>query len=160
LFKGGVYLFLTLLNVAFKTPNSQPEDLMKIPYSSYSLLRTVRNLNASDAFFLLKLPSERIAHLRKHGLLSPARIKQTIRSLRFLNAFSNSVYMQKLCMQKLTLKHVKAALKPLNITISKTPYDEFKVRVKGASKGEGYFTTDLGDALETGKLLAMHTPRP
>ncbi len=55
---------------------------------------------------------------------------------------------------KLTFKKVKADLAPLNITIARTSYGEFKVRIKGAPKGEGYFTPDLDDALATGIYLS------
>jgi hypothetical protein len=55
---------------------------------------------------------------------------------------------------KLTLKTVRAELAQIGVTISRTPHDEYKVRVKESPKGHGYFATDLQDAFETGKLMA------
>lgn len=57
-------------------------------------------------------------------------------------------------MEKLTLKRVRAELKPLNVTIRKNSYGEFVVRIKGSPPGHGYFGTELDDALATGKEMA------
>jgi hypothetical protein len=54
---------------------------------------------------------------------------------------------------QLTIKSVQAEFKSLGLTLSKTVYGEFKVRLKDSPKGEGYFTDDLNDAYSTG--LAM-----
>lgn len=61
-------------------------------------------------------------------------------------------------MKKLTLKDVRARLNKLGVTIVKTPYGEYKVRLAGSPKGHGYFTTDLDDAENTGKLMAERRP--
>jgi hypothetical protein len=53
-----------------------------------------------------------------------------------------------------TFASVRDELKQLGITIRKNVYDEYIVRIKGSLKGEGYFTTDLDDALATGKHMA------
>jgi hypothetical protein len=55
---------------------------------------------------------------------------------------------------KLTQKTVRATLAPLGVTLSKNCHAEYVVRLKNAPRGEGYFTNDLTDALETGKLMA------
>jgi hypothetical protein len=70
---------------------------------------------------------------------------------------------------KLTVAAVRAELAPLGITITKRD-GEYVVRVKGSAQGEGYFTSDLADALATGKAMAKpaasvsakasHTPAP
>ncbi len=48
---------------------------------------------------------------------------------------------------------VKSELASLGMTITRKD-GEFKVRRKGAPNGEGYFTTDLNDALDTGREMA------
>jgi len=53
---------------------------------------------------------------------------------------------------KLTLKSVRAELSALVVTIAKDSAGEYKVRIKGDTRGNGYFTPDLDDALATGKL--------
>lgn len=55
---------------------------------------------------------------------------------------------------KLTLKRAKAILSPLGVTISRTPFEEYKVRIKGSPVGHGSFHTDLSDAISTGRLMA------
>ncbi len=57
---------------------------------------------------------------------------------------------------KLTFKSVKAELKPLGITLARTGQGkELKVRIKGSPNGHGYFTSDLDDALATGKHMSL-----
>jgi hypothetical protein len=56
---------------------------------------------------------------------------------------------------KLALKSVRAKLAEVDITIRKTVYGEYLVRIKGSPKGEGYYTTDLEDAYNTGELMAL-----
>lgn len=56
----------------------------------------------------------------------------------------------------------KAALKPLNVTVTRrieggegrdTRY-EYRVNLKGGTEVSAYYTTDLSDALETGRAMA------
>lgn len=53
-----------------------------------------------------------------------------------------------------TLKSAKAQLAPLGVTLAKLYGNEYRVRLKGAPAGEGYFTDDLDDAIATGKEMA------
>jgi hypothetical protein len=55
---------------------------------------------------------------------------------------------------KLTLKSVRDELSALGVTIARGYGNEWKVRIKGSPNGHGYFTSDLDDALATGKLMA------
>ena len=55
----------------------------------------------------------------------------------------------------MTIKQAKAVLAPLNITIRRSYGEEFCVRIKGSPAGHGYFTTDINDAVQTGKLMAQ-----
>jgi hypothetical protein len=55
---------------------------------------------------------------------------------------------------KLTFSQVQKLLAEKGCTISNTGYEEYKVRVKGSPKGQGYFATDLEDALATGLVMA------
>ncbi len=47
---------------------------------------------------------------------------------------------------------VKSELASLGMTITRKD-GEFKVRIKGSPAGNGYFTTDLQDALDTGRAM-------
>jgi hypothetical protein len=55
---------------------------------------------------------------------------------------------------RLTIKSVKASLAPLGIVLRKTCEGEFCVRLKGSPPDHGYFTTQLDDALATGRWMA------
>jgi hypothetical protein len=57
----------------------------------------------------------------------------------------------------LTLAAALIELRQLGVSIKKVE-GEYRVRVIGTPAGEGYFTTDLADALETGRR--MGTPKP
>lgn len=59
-----------------------------------------------------------------------------------------------------TLAQAKVFLSPLGITIRKTVYGEYLVRIKGSPNGEGYFTDDLADAVGTGQLMAERKTSP
>lgn len=55
----------------------------------------------------------------------------------------------------MTFDEVRAALKPLRMTVVRTGYGrEVCVRRIGAAPGEGYFTDDMTDALMTGRAMA------
>ena len=58
-----------------------------------------------------------------------------------------------------TYAQARAELSGLGLIIARTPFAEFRVRVRGAAAGEGYFTSDLADALATGRLLAERLGR-
>lgn len=58
----------------------------------------------------------------------------------------------------MTLKTAKAELAAVGCTISKTD-GEYKVRLKGSPVGHGYFTTDLDDAVATGRHMANEEVR-
>ena len=60
----------------------------------------------------------------------------------------------------LTLKDVKARLRPLGVTCNRTGWDrELRVALAGARGGEGYHTDDLADALDTGLHMAAEALR-
>ena len=60
---------------------------------------------------------------------------------------------------RLTYAIAHAELAALGVVLARTPFAEFRVRVRGAAAGEGYITTDLADALATGRLLAERLGR-
>lgn len=54
-----------------------------------------------------------------------------------------------------TLTEVREALRAEGLTVTRTGHgQEVKVRVKGSPAGEGYFTDDMQDALDTGRDMA------
>ena len=57
---------------------------------------------------------------------------------------------------KLTFKSVRAALALDFVTIRKDNGGEYLIRIKGSPKGEGYFTSSLQDALDTGHMISMN----
>lgn len=55
----------------------------------------------------------------------------------------------------MTIKEAESILTPLGITLHSTPHlPEYRVRVKGSPADHGYYTTELQDAVRTGKLMA------
>jgi len=61
-------------------------------------------------------------------------------------------------MKSLTIAEAKAILSPLGIALTKTD-GEFKVRVVGSPAGHGYFTTEIDDAVATGRHMAANSQR-
>ncbi len=55
---------------------------------------------------------------------------------------------------KLTLASVRSLLAARDVTIFRNGAGDYVVRIKGSKPGEGYFTTDLSDALATGRKMA------
>jgi hypothetical protein len=49
---------------------------------------------------------------------------------------------------------VKAELQALGLVIRKTEYGEYRVNFKGGHEATAYYTTDLADALDTGRTIA------
>lgn len=60
---------------------------------------------------------------------------------------------------RLTQAYVRDQLRPLGVSISKRQENEYHVRVIGSPAGEGYFTPDLRDALDTGRAMAAEKQR-
>lgn len=58
-----------------------------------------------------------------------------------------------------TLAAALIELRQLGVTIRRVD-GEYRVRVIGTPAGEGYFTTDLTDALETGRRMGSPKPVP
>jgi len=54
---------------------------------------------------------------------------------------------------RLTLRYVRERLRDIGATINSAE-GEYHVRLKTTPAGEGYFTTDLRDALDTGRAMA------
>lgn len=61
--------------------------------------------------------------------------------------------------ERLTITYVRDQLRGLGVTIRRTEGGDFRVRLLTAGSGEGYFTTDLRDALDTGRQMASHDMR-
>ncbi len=61
-------------------------------------------------------------------------------------------------MDKLTLKGVKVALAELGISVNKRE-GEYKVNFKGGAEPTAYYTSDLNDALRTGRCMADERDR-
>lgn len=53
----------------------------------------------------------------------------------------------------LTVKFVKELLKDIGFSCNRTQGGDFRVAEHGAKRDEGYFTTDLDDALSTAVLI-------
>lgn len=63
-------------------------------------------------------------------------------------------------MAKLTMRMVRASLREVGITIRRDrEWSEYIVRVVGSPEGEGYHTSDLADAYQTGHAMAQDDPR-
>lgn len=63
-------------------------------------------------------------------------------------------------MAKLTMRMVRTSLRAVGMTIKHdTEWGEYVVRVKGSAPGEGYHTSDLADAYQTGHAMALHDER-
>lgn len=54
---------------------------------------------------------------------------------------------------RLTLQDAREYVRHLGMSLVKTEYDEFRVRFVGDPKGNGYFTSDLEDAVRTAKAM-------
>lgn len=54
----------------------------------------------------------------------------------------------------MTIKQAKAELKLVGCTLTKTPFGDYKVKVKGSKLGEDYHSDDLTDAVQTGLKIA------
>lgn len=57
---------------------------------------------------------------------------------------------------KLTFNQAQKELNEIGVALTKDPYGEYWVRVKGSPPGNGYPTPDLMDAYETGKQMVRH----
>jgi hypothetical protein len=57
-------------------------------------------------------------------------------------------------MKRLTMKHARATLAPLGMTIKRTEWEEFRVNVANGREETAYYATDLEDALLTGIEMA------
>ena len=55
--------------------------------------------------------------------------------------------------KKTTIKQAKAELKPLNMTLNKNQYDEYRVGFRGCTEAECYRTNDIDDAVATAKHM-------
>lgn len=63
-------------------------------------------------------------------------------------------------MAKLTMRTVRTSLREVGVTIKHdTAWGEYVVRIKGSPKEEGYHTSDLADAYQTGHAMAQDDPR-
>ena len=56
--------------------------------------------------------------------------------------------------EKLTVADVKKELKDLGLTLTKSEDDEFVVNFAKGKEDTAYYTSDLEDALSTGKAMA------
>lgn len=61
--------------------------------------------------------------------------------------------------KKLTEQEVAVQLIAVGVRLQKPSRDEFQVRLTGSKPGDGYFTTDLQDALDTGRAMAKDNPQ-
>ncbi len=61
-------------------------------------------------------------------------------------------------MKSLTIAEAKAVLSPLGVFLVKRD-GEFRVRLVGSPAGHGYFTTDIDDAVATGRHMAASAQR-
>ena len=59
-------------------------------------------------------------------------------------------------MAKLTMRMARTSLRAVGVTIKHdTEWSEYVVRIKGSAAGEGYHTSDLADAYQTGHAMAL-----
>lgn len=62
-------------------------------------------------------------------------------------------------MAKLTMRMVRTSLTAVGVTIKRdTDWGEYVVRIKGSPEGQGYHTSDLADAYQTGHAMALDDP--
>lgn len=57
----------------------------------------------------------------------------------------------------ISLGDVKAALKPLGVTITRRAEGEYRVNVVGGTEDTAYYTDYLPDALGTGRAMSSNT---
>lgn len=63
-------------------------------------------------------------------------------------------------MAKLTMRMVRASLRKVGVTIRHdTEWGEYVVRIKGTAPDQGYHTSDLADAYQTGHTMALDDER-
>lgn len=63
-------------------------------------------------------------------------------------------------MAKLTMRMARASLREVGVTIRRdVEWGEYVVRIKGSAEGEGYHTSDLADAYQTGHAMALNDER-
>lgn len=55
----------------------------------------------------------------------------------------------------MTLAQAKAELKSQGMTISKTAFDEYRVNFCGGGETTAYYTSDIEDAVNTGRDMAL-----
>jgi hypothetical protein len=58
--------------------------------------------------------------------------------------------------QALTLAMVRAELRAVGVSISKTDWDEYRVNFRGGNEVTAYYTPSLKDAHETGLAMMRH----
>ena len=56
-------------------------------------------------------------------------------------------------MKALKMKEVKKELSEIGISIKFTEYEEYRVNFIGGREATAYYTTDLDDAIATGKAM-------
>lgn len=54
----------------------------------------------------------------------------------------------------MTINEAKSELRRFGISLKKTPHGEFRVNFAGGSERTAYYTTDLHDAIDTGRAMA------
>jgi type IV secretory pathway TrbL component len=63
-------------------------------------------------------------------------------------------------MAKLTMRMVRRSLREVGVSIrNDTEWGEYVVRIRGSAPGEGYHTSDLADAYQTGHAMALADER-
>lgn len=60
---------------------------------------------------------------------------------------------------KLTLRSAREHLRSLGMALIKTEWDDYRVRFVGDPPGNGYFTNDLEDAVQTAKAMYAQRQR-
>ena len=57
-------------------------------------------------------------------------------------------------MADMTLRKAREILRAVDVVIRRTDYGEYRVCVRGCGEESAYYTNDLEDAVDTGRMMA------